>query len=43
MFKNNTYTDLRTAHKHVLIPSYVIQAIKPNQKLTKLNIDWLFE
>ena len=27
MFHNNTYTDFRTAYKHVLIPSYVIQVI----------------
>ena len=27
MFNNNTYTDFRTAYKHVLIPSYVIQVI----------------
>ena len=27
MFNNNTYTDFRTAYKHVLIPSYVIQMI----------------
>ena len=27
MFNNNTYTDFRTAHKHVLIPSYVIRVI----------------
>ena len=25
MFNNNTYSDFRTAYKHVLIPSYVIQ------------------
>ena len=24
MFNNNTYTDFRTAYKHVLIPSYII-------------------
>ena len=27
MFNNNTFTDLRTAYKYVLIPSYVIQVI----------------
>ena len=27
MFKNNNYTVFRTAHKHVLILSYVIQVI----------------
>ena len=27
IFNNNTYTDFRTANKHVLIPSYVIQVI----------------
>ena len=27
MFNNNTYTDFRTASKHVLIPSYVIGVI----------------
>ena len=27
MFNNNTHTDFRTASKHVLIPSYVIQVI----------------
>ena len=26
-FNNNTYTDFRTAYKHVLIPSYIIQVI----------------
>ena len=24
MFHNNTYTDFRTAYRHVLIPSYII-------------------
>ena len=24
MFNNNTYTDFRTAYRHVLIPSYII-------------------
>ena len=24
MFNKNTYTDFRTAYKHVLIPSYII-------------------
>ena len=24
MFNNNTYTDFRTAYKHVLIPSYIV-------------------
>ena len=28
MFNNNTYTDFRTANKHILIPSYVIRVIK---------------
>ena len=27
MFNNNTYTDSRTAYKHVLIPSCVIRVI----------------
>ena len=27
MFNNNTYTDFRTAYKHILIPNYVIQVI----------------
>ena len=27
ILKNNTYTDYRTAYKHVLIPSYVIRVI----------------
>ena len=26
-FNNNTYTDFKTAYKHILIPSYVIQVI----------------
>ena len=24
MFNNNTYTDFRTAYRHVLIPNYII-------------------
>ena len=42
MFNNNTYTDFRTANKHVFTPSYVIhviQVIKHNQNVTKLNIN----
>ena len=27
MFNNNSYTDFRTAYKHMLIPSNVIQVI----------------
>ena len=27
MFKNNTYTDSRTAYKHALIPSDIVQVI----------------
>ena len=27
LFNNNTYTDFRTAYRHVLIPSYTIQMI----------------
>ena len=27
MFNNNTYTDFRTAYKHILIPIRVIQVI----------------
>ena len=27
MFNNNTYTDFRTAYKHLLIPRYVIEVI----------------
>ena len=27
MFNNNAFADFRTANKHVLIPSYVIQVI----------------
>ena len=42
MFHNNTYTDFRTAYKHVLIPSYFIQVIQQNQNVTKLNINCLF-
>ena len=36
MFNNNTYTDFRTAYKHILIPSYIIQVIYQNQNVTKL-------
>ena len=25
MFNNNIYSDFRTAHKHALIPSYIIK------------------
>ena len=39
---NNTYIDSRTASKYMLILSYVIQVIKQNQNITKLNINWLF-
>ena len=42
MFNNNTFTDLRTADKHVLIYSYVIWVIYHNQNVPKLNINWLF-
>ena len=42
MFNDNTYTDSRTAFKHVLIPRYAIQAIQQSQNVTKLNIHWLF-
>ena len=27
MFNNKTYTDFKTAYKHVLIPNYVVQVI----------------
>ena len=41
MFNNTTYSDFRTAHKHILIPTYIIQGIW-EQNVTKLNISWLF-
>ena len=41
MFNNDTYTDFIIAYKHILIPSYVIQVIEPNQNVTKLNIGCL--
>ena len=41
MFNNNTYTDFITAYKHILISSYVIQVIQPNQNVTKLKIGCL--
>ena len=27
MINNNTYTDFKTAYKHILIPSYIIHVI----------------
>ena len=38
MFNNNTYTDLRTAYKNILIPSYVVQ---PKCHKTKQLVVWL--
>ena len=43
MFNNNSYTDLRTAYKHVSIASYVIWVIQQNQSAKQLNINWLLD
>ena len=42
MLNNNTFTDFRTACKHVLIHSDVIQVIWQNQNVSKLSANWLF-
>ena len=42
MLNDNTFTDFRTACKHVLIHSYVIQVIWQNQNVSKLSANRLF-
>ena len=39
MFNNNTYTDFKTAYKHILILSYVINRTRMSKKLN----NWLFD
>ena len=39
MFNNNTYTDFKTAYKHILILSYVINRTRMPKKLN----NWLFD
>ena len=37
MFKNTTYTDFRTAYKHIIIPRYVVRVIPPQALYMKRN------
>ena len=39
MFNNSTYTDFKTAYKHILILSYMINRTRMSKKLNNLLFD----